>query len=305
MPREQNLVMPLHKGTFMSNMKSCDSRIHMPSRMASSLRRAPTTPPWQAARFRPSSYDAISRAGGDGRRHPAISRPANMSSATGCAHSTAERAPPSEPRPSASVVLVSPTNKILMLRRVAGAGRTFAAAYVFPGGNVSALHDGVIPTTGPSAGGSSGVRKALVDEERDKDSLVYRLAAIRETFEESGILLARKKGGGDGTLLRLDSAAREEGRRAVHGNRVRFAEWLDMVGGVADTGGSKHRLVDAVAAVQFLTCAGRQPDSDDALDHARLFVKAIYYTDVPLLVASRVTFQRHSRRSRCSPTSSS
>ena len=145
-------------------------------------------------------------------------------------------AAPVEPSPSASVVLVSPTNRVLLLRRVAGAGRSFAAAHVFPGGNVSGFHDGVVPREEPSGGGG---RQVLLDERRDRDSEIYRIAAVRETFEESGILLARKRGGGygGGELLRLDEETREEGRRAVHGNRVRFNDWLDSVGAVADTGG--------------------------------------------------------------------
>lgn len=73
-----------------------------------------------------------------------------------------------------------------------------------------------------------------------EDGQVYRLAAIRETFEESGILLARKK---DGSLLELSYQAREEGRKAIHGNSIKFTDWLASAGGVPDTGRSLKLIV--------------------------------------------------------------
>ena len=76
-----------------------------------------------------------------------------------------------------------------------------------------------------------------------RDGPAYRLAAVRETFEESGILLARGKGRGgsgeskgEGQLLDVSKEVKEVGRREVHSHRVRFGEWLDGIGGVADLG---------------------------------------------------------------------
>ncbi|KAI1082122.1 hypothetical protein F5B20DRAFT_569541 [Whalleya microplaca] len=123
-----------------------------------------------------------------------------------------------EARPSASIVLLSPKNHVLLLHRVQTSS-AFASAYVFPGGNLSEFHDGIVP--GPS------------DVKRHEDSVAYRLGAIRETFEESGILLARK-GGQDGELLNLPSSERDDARKAIYNNNIRFTEWLDSVGGVAD-----------------------------------------------------------------------
>ena len=88
---------------------------------------------------------------------------------------------PAVPRPSASVLLVSPQNQFLLLQRVKQSS-SFASAHVFPGGNVSTFHDGEMP--GPES------------PDRHVDSDVYRMAAIRETFEESGIILARNSGFG-------------------------------------------------------------------------------------------------------------
>ncbi|KAK3498078.1 uncharacterized protein B0T23DRAFT_311661 [Neurospora hispaniola] len=129
-------------------------------------------------------------------------------------------------RPSSSVILLSPINQVLLLHRVAKS-TSFASAHVFPGGNLSEFHEGEyypLPAK---------------DGELHRDSEAYRLAAVRETFEESGILLARRKdgggGGGEGNkMLELSEEELEEGRREVFGDRVKFTAWLEGKGGVAD-----------------------------------------------------------------------
>jgi 8-oxo-dGTP pyrophosphatase MutT (NUDIX family) len=60
------------------------------------------------------------------------------------------------------------------------------------------------------------------------------MAAIRETFEESGILLAKNKRTGE--LLAVDEKERERARKAVHDGTVTFPTWLAEQGGVADIG---------------------------------------------------------------------
>ncbi|GMK56066.1 hypothetical protein CspeluHIS016_0211220 [Cutaneotrichosporon spelunceum] len=123
------------------------------------------------------------------------------------------------PKPSSSVMLVSPTNQLLLLHRVQRSS-AFPSAHVFPGGNLSSFHE-VIPDE--------------KDAGRHVDGDAYRLAAIRETFEESGILIARKKGTPPGSpLLQLSAAEIDEGRKAVHGDKIKFEEWLDQKGGVAE-----------------------------------------------------------------------
>ncbi|KAK3954908.1 hypothetical protein QBC32DRAFT_334960 [Pseudoneurospora amorphoporcata] len=125
-------------------------------------------------------------------------------------------------RPSSSVILLSPTNQVLLLHRVAKSS-SFASAHVFPGGNLSEFHEGEYYPL------PQGV-------ELHRDSEAYRLAAVRETFEESGILLARRKGGSDGGLLELSEEELEEGRKEVFGDKVKFTSWLESKGGVADVG---------------------------------------------------------------------
>ena len=129
---------------------------------------------------------------------------------------------PDTPRPSSSVVLVSPQNQVLLLHRVK-TSTSFASAHVFPGGNLDAFHDGDIP--------------AVDSPERHQDGLAYRIGAIRETFEETGILLAKKKDG-SGELVSLENGDREAARKKIHGNQVKFAEWVDSIGGIPDTGAS-------------------------------------------------------------------
>ncbi|KAI0105932.1 hypothetical protein F4814DRAFT_429942 [Daldinia grandis] len=124
-----------------------------------------------------------------------------------------------EARPSASVILLSPENQVLLLHRVKSSS-AFPSAHVFPGGNISEFHDGTVP--GPS------------DLKRHEDSLTYRLGAIRETFEESGILLARE-GGKDGKPLNVPVAQRDSARKEIYENKVSFVEWLESVDGLADT----------------------------------------------------------------------
>lgn len=131
-----------------------------------------------------------------------------------------ERKKQTPPRPSSSVVLLSPENQVLLLHRVKTSS-AFPSAHVFPGGNLSVFHDGEVPS--PS------------DAKIHEDSLSYRLGAIRETFEESGILLARE-GDIDGKPLSIPTVDRDQARQAIYRNKVRFVEWLASVGGVADTG---------------------------------------------------------------------
>lgn len=126
---------------------------------------------------------------------------------------------PPVPRPSSSVLLISPTNQILLLHRVRTAS-SFAAAHVFPGGALSKTHDGEIP--------------APDSPDRHRDGPAYRLAAIRETFEECGILLAKNKSTGK-PFTGVSDEEREEGRKAVHSGKVKFLDLLEKWGAVPDT----------------------------------------------------------------------
>ncbi|KAK4154709.1 nucleoside diphosphate-linked moiety X motif 19, mitochondrial [Chaetomidium leptoderma] len=128
--------------------------------------------------------------------------------------------PPPPVRPSSSILLLSPTNQVLLLHRV-HTSSSFASAHVFPGGNLSSFHDGSVPAADTPA--------------HHEDGPAYRLAAIRETFEESGILLAKKSGQSrDQGLLHVPDDVREAGRKEAHGNQAKFTEWLKDLGGEPD-----------------------------------------------------------------------
>ena len=106
----------------------------------------------------------------------------------------AGRISPATPRDAATVMLLRPAGagvEVLMLRRVA-AMKFAPGAYVFPGGSVDpADHGAEVGWHGPDPaefgarlGASAEMARALV------------CAAVRETFEESGVLLAGTPGGG-------------------------------------------------------------------------------------------------------------
>lgn len=118
-----------------------------------------------------------------------------------------------------SVLLISPTNQILLLHRVRQAS-SFASAHVFPGGALSPEHDGSIPS--------------IDSPQRHADGPAYRMAAIRETFEECGILLAKDKRTGK-LFMDVSDKEREEGRKAVHGGKVAFCDLLEKWGAEPDT----------------------------------------------------------------------
>jgi hypothetical protein len=61
------------------------------------------------------------------------------------------------------------------------------------------------------------------------------MGAIRECFEESGILLARKSSDSS-SLLEVEETEREKARKEIHAGRLKFGEWVKEMGGVVDTG---------------------------------------------------------------------
>lgn len=92
----------------------------------------------------------------------------------------------SEPRPSATVALIREGEnapQLLMLRRHAGSA--FGDVYVFPGGVLDACDAKVRDCCGAVDGAQASVCLGVAD------ALDYYSAAIREVFEETGVLLAQ------------------------------------------------------------------------------------------------------------------
>ncbi|KAK5055279.1 hypothetical protein LTR84_013029 [Exophiala bonariae] len=124
-----------------------------------------------------------------------------------------EHKAPAPASPSASIILISPSNEILLLHRVQTSS-AFPSAHVFPGGNLEAS-DGALPTS-------------PTDINRHIDSIAYRTGAIRELFEETGILLARASRTAP-SLLSVSREQRQAGRHAVHSSQTDFKTWLRSV----------------------------------------------------------------------------
>jgi 8-oxo-dGTP pyrophosphatase MutT (NUDIX family) len=132
---------------------------------------------------------------------------------------------PAVPRDAATVMLLRSAPgepggevEVLMLRRPAS--MAFApGAYVFPGGSVDAADgDPRIGWAGPGPevfgdwlGASPEQARALV------------CAAVRETFEESGVLLASRP---DGSPFEPDAASLSADRALLAAGRIAFAEVL-------------------------------------------------------------------------------
>jgi 8-oxo-dGTP pyrophosphatase MutT (NUDIX family) len=156
----------------------------------------------------------------DGR--PAIRLPGHL--AARARDVLAGRTPPAVPRDAATVMLLRPLPggaglQVYMLRRTSS--MAFApGAYVFPGGSVDErdAHAGV-GWAGPGAADWGRMLDAPPDLAR---ALVC--AAVRETFEESGVLLAGPAGG---TVVADTSAPDwESDRRELLAGSVSLAELL-------------------------------------------------------------------------------
>lgn len=142
--------------------------------------------------------------------------------------------PPAEPavtRPAATIVLLRDGDEsveVLLMRRNRNAGFV-PGAYVFPGGRV----DGTDAT--PEALGRldgltvEGAEVRLALPGADPPAIGYYLAALREAFEETGILIARRP---DGTAPPTAASSPEVDavRDDVMEDRIGFGEALDRLG---------------------------------------------------------------------------
>jgi 8-oxo-dGTP pyrophosphatase MutT (NUDIX family) len=119
--------------------------------------------------------------------------------------------------------------EVFVLRRTAAA--TFAAGmYVFPGGRVDDIDHAaaIAPYCDGLDDATASVRLGL-----DTGGLAFWVAAVRECFEEAGVLLARRR---DGRPLTLDDTA----RRAVHAGELSMEELCRRNGLVLDLGAIRY-----------------------------------------------------------------
>lgn len=144
---------------------------------------------------------------------------------------TPQRAADVPIRPAATVMLVRDGDgglEVFMMQRTLSA--TFAhGMYVFPGGKVDAADeaDHFEPICDGLDDGPASARLGL-----ESGGLAWYVAAVREVFEEAGVLLARREG--DDEVVDLDEpeiAARyNEARHAVHEGRLDFAQFCSDEG---------------------------------------------------------------------------
>ncbi len=134
-----------------------------------------------------------------------------------------------EIRPAATVMLVrdvpAPSGgtalEVLMVRRNLRSDFV-GGAYVFPGGAVDP-HDGGAGAEALCAGRSDGEASALLGV--GSGGLAYWVAVVRETFEEAGLLLARRDDGPDLLAGHPEEEARfVEARAAVNAGTLRFLD---------------------------------------------------------------------------------
>jgi 8-oxo-dGTP pyrophosphatase MutT (NUDIX family) len=180
--------------------------------------------------------------------------------------------------PAATVMLVRDAApdaggvEVFMLRRSTSA--VFGAGmYVFPGGRVDGI-DGaddlepfVVGLDDAAASSSLGI---------EAGGLAYWVAAIRECFEEAGVLLARRR---DGAPL----AVRDDDRHAVHDGALSMADLCrrdDLVLDLSTTHYVAHWITPAGEARRFdtrffvtLAPAEQEPLHDDGETIDSLWVR--------------------------------
>jgi 8-oxo-dGTP pyrophosphatase MutT (NUDIX family) len=198
--------------------------------------------------------------------------------------------PPAPAHPSATIVLMRAGRgalEILLLRRVRTAGFV-PGAFVFPGGRVDA-DDALAPLLDRLDGltAERAADRLGLAADADPPALAYYVAALREAFEETGLLVGRDRAGaparcaaGDGTTRRLLGELREDGRR--------FPSVLDRIecrmdaGAVAYVG---HWITPVVEPRRFDTrfFAAEVPAGQEALIHEAELSEAVWLTPAEAL----------------------
>jgi 8-oxo-dGTP pyrophosphatase MutT (NUDIX family) len=145
---------------------------------------------------------------------------------------------PARPRLSASLIVLREIStgrggpfEVLLLRRAERPGDQNSGAAVFPGGIVD-----------PGDSDSYALADGLDDEDASRrlgvpaNGLNFWVAAVRECFEEAGVLIANRRDGRPVDLDALPAAQVVEMRRALHANEIGMAEVCERLGVRMDLG---------------------------------------------------------------------
>jgi len=148
---------------------------------------------------------------------------------------------PAEPRPAATIALIRPGSEgveVLLLRRSRTAGFV-PGAWVFPGGRVDG--DDATPALlqrleGLDADGAA--RRLALPPDADPPAVAYFVAAVREAFEETGILVGRTAEGPPPTAARDPEV--DGLRERILDDEDAFPEALDRMGASIDGGAVEY-----------------------------------------------------------------
>ncbi len=132
------------------------------------------------------------------------------------------------PRHAASLIVLrdAPDGmQVLLLRRADRPGDQNSGATVFPGGLLDAADRGHYERCHGLDDGAASARLAL-----PRDGLHYYVAAVRECFEEAGLLVGVDADGRPIDLARVPAAELWELRKSLHANRIGMAEVCERLG---------------------------------------------------------------------------
>ena len=156
--------------------------------------------------------------------------PRRGSGADGHSPASRDRAVNGTPRPSSTLVVLRDAAaggapEVLLVRRPENAA--FApGASVFPGGAVESQDSGAEAVSAAGGQGAAFTGRLAPGAFAPGEALAYALAALRETFEETLLLLAEPGPG----MAWPPVQEREAGRASVLGGKISFGRWLSDSG---------------------------------------------------------------------------